>query len=97
MSNTARTLEKPSWVLLLAEMRAVAEFGVDIALPQINGLHDMHLGVDQPEAVFRHCVSSCCAEVSSAASASKGAGSERCVLRDALGSRRHAPQDEGCW
>jgi pimeloyl-ACP methyl ester carboxylesterase len=31
MSNTARTLEKPSWLLLLAEMRAVAEFGLTLA------------------------------------------------------------------
>jgi hypothetical protein len=31
MSNTARTLEKPSWLLLLAELRAVAEFGLTLA------------------------------------------------------------------
>src|SRR5204862_7647906 len=38
--------------------RAVLELGVDIALPQIRGLHDMHLGIDQPEAVSRHRLSS---------------------------------------
>ena len=31
MSNTERRLEKPSWLLFLAEMRAVAELGLTLA------------------------------------------------------------------
>ncbi len=38
--------------------RARTELGIDVALPQISGLHHVHLGVDQLEAIPRHDVSS---------------------------------------
>ena len=40
-------LAEPAW-------RASSEFGIDVALPEIDRLHHMHLGIDHLEAVFRH-------------------------------------------
>src|SRR5438552_1381839 len=30
------------------------ELGIDVALPQVDGLHDVHLGVDHLEAILGH-------------------------------------------
>ena len=42
-------LAEPSW-------RARLELGLDVALPQVDGLHDVHLGVDHLEPVLGHDV-----------------------------------------
>jgi hypothetical protein len=34
--------------------RQRSEFRIDIALPQIRRLHDMHVAVDDFESIFRH-------------------------------------------
>jgi hypothetical protein len=38
--------------------RTRSKFRIDVALPQIDGLHHVHLGVDQPEAILGHGVPS---------------------------------------
>ena len=74
--------------------RAVAELAVDIALPQIRGLHDMHLGIDQPEAVSRHRVLPDAATIAHAVRLKRRwIGAVRPSRRAFLG----APQDDEHW